>query len=61
MRVIPVSLAMRFALSLLPDAKHAPLPGDARKPNAWYRETLTDLLGLRLQARSRRSWRSASR
>jgi NADPH2:quinone reductase len=43
-RVIPLSVLTRFALSLIPDGRHAPLPGDAGKPDAWYRETLTGLL-----------------
>lgn len=44
MRVIPASLITRFALSLLPDGKRAPMPPNSGKPIAWYRETLALLL-----------------
>lgn len=46
LRVIPASLLMRSLLVLIPDGKHAPLPADLDKDNAWYRATLTTLLGL---------------
>jgi len=46
-RVIPLSLLMRFMLALIPDGKKAPLMGNAGKTaegeNAWYRETLAEL------------------
>lgn len=41
MRVIPASLAARLAIELIPDGRSAPMPPNAAKPNAWYRETLT--------------------
>jgi NADPH:quinone reductase-like Zn-dependent oxidoreductase len=48
MRVIPLSLLMRFLLALIPDGKQAPLMENAGKfaleHNAWYRATLTELL-----------------
>jgi NADPH:quinone reductase-like Zn-dependent oxidoreductase len=44
MRIIPESLLVRTALSLLPDGRRVPLPGDAGQPVAWYRETLAELL-----------------
>jgi NADPH:quinone reductase-like Zn-dependent oxidoreductase len=48
MRVIPLSLLMRFLLVLIPDGKQAPLMENAGKfaleHNVWYRETLTELL-----------------
>jgi NADPH:quinone reductase-like Zn-dependent oxidoreductase len=48
MRVIPLSLLMRFLLALIPDGKQAPLTPHvgqlAETHNAWYRETLTELL-----------------
>lgn len=47
-RVIPASLLMRSLLALVPDGKSAPLMGNAGttpgKEDAWYRETLTELL-----------------
>jgi NADPH2:quinone reductase len=46
LRVIPLSLLMRTLLALIPDGKQAPLAPDLGKDNAWYRETLTALLGL---------------
>jgi NADPH:quinone reductase-like Zn-dependent oxidoreductase len=46
MRVIPSSIVTRFVLDVLPDGRRAPLPGDAGKPTAWYRDTLTGLLDL---------------
>ena len=44
MRVIPLSMLMRTLVVLIPDGKRAPLTPDIGKPNAWYRETLTELL-----------------
>jgi NADPH:quinone reductase-like Zn-dependent oxidoreductase len=46
LRVIPLTLLMRTLLALIPDGKQAPLAPDLGKDNAWYRETLTELLGL---------------
>jgi NADPH:quinone reductase-like Zn-dependent oxidoreductase len=46
MLVIPLSLLMRTLLALLPDGKKAPMTPDLSKDNAWYRETLAELLGL---------------
>ena len=46
LRVIPFTLLMRTLLALIPDGKRAPLAPDLSKDNAWYRETLTELLGL---------------
>jgi NADPH:quinone reductase-like Zn-dependent oxidoreductase len=46
LRVIPLTLLMVFLLKLIPDGKQAPLAPDLGKDNAWYRETLTELLGL---------------
>jgi NADPH2:quinone reductase len=46
LRVIPLTLLMVFLLKLIPDGKQAPLAPDLSKDNAWYRETLTELLGL---------------
>jgi NADPH:quinone reductase-like Zn-dependent oxidoreductase len=42
MKVIPLSLLMRFLLTLIPDGKQARMPPDAGK--AWNRETLATLL-----------------
>jgi NADPH:quinone reductase-like Zn-dependent oxidoreductase len=48
MRVIPLSLLTRTLLALIPDGKQAPLMENAGEfaleHNAWYRETLTELL-----------------
>jgi NADPH:quinone reductase-like Zn-dependent oxidoreductase len=44
MLVIPLSLLTRTLLALFPDGKQAPLTPDLSKDNAWYRETLTELL-----------------
>ena len=44
LRVIPLSMMMRTLLALIPDGKQAPLTPDLSKDNAWYRETLTELL-----------------
>jgi len=46
LRVIPFTLLMRTLLALIPDGKRAPLAPDLSKDNVWYRETLTELLGL---------------
>jgi NADPH:quinone reductase-like Zn-dependent oxidoreductase len=45
-RVIPLSLLTRTVLALIPDGKKAPLTPDLSKDNAWYRETLAELLDL---------------
>jgi NADPH:quinone reductase-like Zn-dependent oxidoreductase len=44
MGVIPASLIARLFISMIPEGKKAPMPPDASKPNAWYRETLNLLL-----------------
>ena len=44
LRVIPLTLLMLFLLKLIPDGKQTPLFPDLGKDNAWYRETLTELL-----------------
>jgi len=44
LRVIPLTLLMVFLLKLIPDGKQAPLAPNLGKDNAWYRETLTELL-----------------
>jgi NADPH2:quinone reductase len=46
LRVIPFTLLTAFLLKLIPDGKKAPLAPDLSKDNVWYRETLTELLGL---------------
>jgi NADPH:quinone reductase-like Zn-dependent oxidoreductase len=50
MRVIPLSLLMRTLLTLIPDGKQAPLTQNVGEyglaHNAWYRETLAELLEL---------------
>jgi NADPH:quinone reductase-like Zn-dependent oxidoreductase len=46
MLVIPLSLLMRTLLALLPDGKQAPMAPDLSKDNAWYRESLAELLDL---------------
>ena len=51
MGVIPLSLLMRTLVVLIPDGKQAPLTPDIGKPNAWYRETLTELLNLLAEGR----------
>jgi NADPH:quinone reductase-like Zn-dependent oxidoreductase len=43
--VIPSTLMMLALLKLIPDGKQAPLAPDLSKDNAWYRATLTELLG----------------
>jgi NADPH:quinone reductase-like Zn-dependent oxidoreductase len=44
--VIPLTLLMRTLLALIPDGKRVPLAPDLSKDNAWYRETLAELLDL---------------
>jgi NADPH:quinone reductase-like Zn-dependent oxidoreductase len=44
--VIPFTLLTVILLSLWPDGKRVPLTGDLSKENAWYRETLAELLDL---------------
>jgi NADPH2:quinone reductase len=44
LRIIPLTLLMRTLLALFPDGKQAPLAPNLGKDNAWYRETLTELL-----------------
>ncbi len=46
LRVIPFTLLMVALLKLIPDGKQTPLFPDLGKDNAWYRETLTELLDL---------------
>ena len=48
MRVIPLSLLTRFLLMLVPDGRQAPMyvEKSPQKHNAWYRETLMELLEL---------------
>jgi NADPH:quinone reductase-like Zn-dependent oxidoreductase len=46
LRVIPFTLLMVLLLKLWPDGKQVPLAPDLSKDNAWYRETLTELLDL---------------
>jgi NADPH:quinone reductase-like Zn-dependent oxidoreductase len=46
LRIIPFTLLMRTLLALIPDGKRAPLAPDLSKDNAWYRETLAELLAL---------------
>ena len=53
--VIPFTLATQVLLSAIPDGKQAPLMPDlgtkTAAQNAWYRETLTELLGLLAEGR----------
>ncbi len=44
--MIPSSLLMRTLLALLPDGKRAPMSPNLAKQHDWYRDTLTELLGL---------------
>ena len=44
--VIPLTLLMVALLKLIPDGKQMPLIPDLGEDNAWYRETLTELLDL---------------
>jgi NADPH:quinone reductase-like Zn-dependent oxidoreductase len=46
LRAIPFTLMMVALLKLIPDGKRAPLAPDLSKDNAWYRETLAELLDL---------------
>jgi NADPH:quinone reductase-like Zn-dependent oxidoreductase len=46
LRVIPLTLLMMGLLKLIPDGKRALTTPDLDKDNAWYRETLAELLGL---------------
>jgi NADPH2:quinone reductase len=46
LRAIPFTLLMVALLKLIPDGKQAPLAPDLSKDNAWYRETLKELLDL---------------
>jgi NADPH2:quinone reductase len=46
LRVIPLTLLMLSLLKLIPDGKRAITTPDLDKDNAWYRETLTELLDL---------------
>jgi NADPH2:quinone reductase len=46
LRIIPFTLLMVFLLALIPDGKQTPLFPDLGKDNAWYRETLAELLDL---------------
>jgi NADPH:quinone reductase-like Zn-dependent oxidoreductase len=46
LRVIPLTLLMVSLLGLLPDGKQTPQFPELGKDNAWYRETLTELLDL---------------
>lgn len=50
-RIIPLSLLTLSLLKLLPDGKRAHTSRDFSKDNAWYRETLGDLLGWLAQGR----------
>ena len=44
LRIIPLTLLLVFLLKLIPDGKQSPLAPDLGKDNAWYRETLAELL-----------------
>jgi NADPH:quinone reductase-like Zn-dependent oxidoreductase len=44
MRVIPLTLLMRTLLALIPDGRKASLTPDLGKDNAWYRDTLSELI-----------------
>jgi NADPH:quinone reductase-like Zn-dependent oxidoreductase len=44
MGVIPLTLLMRTLLALIPDGRKAPLTPDLGKDNAWYRDTLSELI-----------------
>jgi NADPH2:quinone reductase len=46
LRVIPLTLLMVALLTFIPDGKQTLSTQDLGKDNAWYRETLTELLGL---------------
>jgi len=44
LRAIPLTLLAVYLLKLIPDGKQVPLAPNLGKDNAWYRETLTELL-----------------
>lgn len=46
LRVIPLTLLAVALLKLIPDGKALPLAPDLDKDNAWYRQTLAELLDL---------------
>jgi NADPH2:quinone reductase len=46
LRVIPLTMLTIVLLKLIPDGKQAPLFPDLGEDNAWYRETLAELLDL---------------
>jgi NADPH2:quinone reductase len=46
LKVIPFTLLTVFLLKLIPDGKQTPLAPDLSEDNAWYRETLSELLDL---------------
>lgn len=46
LRVIPFTLLMVMLLKLIPDGKSVPMTSDLSKDNAWYRQTLVELLDL---------------
>ncbi|MFC2077308.1 medium chain dehydrogenase/reductase family protein [Candidatus Bipolaricaulota bacterium] len=46
LRVIPSTLLVIGLLKLIPDGKRVPMAPDLSKDNAWYRQTLTELLEL---------------
>jgi len=46
LRVIPLTLLTVMLLKLIPDGKSVPLAPDLGKDNAWYRQTLAELLNL---------------
>jgi NADPH:quinone reductase-like Zn-dependent oxidoreductase len=46
LRLIPGTLFWRFALSVWPDGKSAPLTPDLSEDNEWYQRTQTELLGM---------------
>jgi NADPH:quinone reductase-like Zn-dependent oxidoreductase len=52
-KVIPLSLVTRLALSLIPDGKKAPLAPDSSKPNDEYRTALASLLEMLASGRLR--------
>jgi NADPH:quinone reductase-like Zn-dependent oxidoreductase len=49
--VIPLTLLMVFLPKLIRDGKQVPLFPDLVEDNAWYRETLTELLDLLAEGR----------
>jgi NADPH2:quinone reductase len=46
LKVIPFTLLTVFLLKLIPGGKQTPLAPDLSEDNAWYRETLSELLDL---------------